>query len=110
MAAENNDLPSTLQQYLCFTTRREQFKPGHNLFTFPLVHSTPLNTIAPIMETKSALVVERLSSPFIACSQVYPKHYVSLTDYPIASDIKPTHRILSLAHRKCQGKPNIRIP
>ena len=50
------------------------------------------------------------SSPFIGCSQLYPKHYVSLTDYPIASDIKPTaHRILSLTHRKCWGKPNIRI-
>ena len=49
------------------------------------------------------------SSPFIACSQLYPKHYVSLTVYPIASDIKPSHRILSLTHRKCRGKPNIRI-
>ena len=39
----------------------------------------------------------------------YPKHYVSLTDYPIASDIKPAHTILSLTHTKCRGKPNIRI-
>ena len=46
------------------------------------------------------------NSPFIGCSQLYPKHYVSLTDYPIASDIKPTaHRILSLTHRKCWGNP-----
>ena len=64
MAAENNDSPSTLQQYLGFTTTRKRFEP---------------------------------------------KHYVSLTDYPIASDIKPAHRILSLTHRKCRGKPNIRI-
>ena len=32
-----------------------------------------------------------------------------LTDYPIASDIKPAHRILSLIHTNCRGKPNIRI-
>ena len=61
MAAENNDSPPTLQQYLGFTTTRKQFEPGHNLFTFPLVHSAPLNTIVPIMETTSTLVVERLT-------------------------------------------------
>ena len=61
MAAENNDSPSTLQQYLGFTTTSERFEPGHNLFTFPLVHSAPLNTIVPIMETKSTLVAEWLT-------------------------------------------------
>ena len=77
MAAENNDSPTTLQQYLGFTTTRKRFEPGNNLFKFPLVHSAPLNTIVPIMETTSKLVVERLtlmnngkSSPFIACSQL----------------------------------------
>ena len=44
-----------------------------------------------------------------ARSYKYPKHYVSLTDYPIARDIKPAHRILSLTHSKCRGKPIIRI-
>ena len=39
----------------------------------------------------------------------YIPNTVSLTDYPIASDIKPAHRILSLTHRKCRGKANIRI-
>ena len=95
MDAEINDSPSTLQQYLRFTTTRKRFEPDHNLFTFPLAHSAPLNTIVPIIETKSTLAVERLtlktlynrkSSPFIACLQLYPKHYVSLTDYPIAND------------------------
>ena len=61
MAAENNDSPSTLEQYLGYTTTRKRFEPGHNLFTFPLVHSAPLNTIVPIMETTSTLVVERLT-------------------------------------------------
>ena len=61
MAAENKDSPSTLQQYLGFTTTRKRFEPGHNLFTFPLVHSAPLNTLVPIMETTSKLVVERLT-------------------------------------------------
>ena len=61
MAAENNDSPSTLQQYLRFTTTRKRFEAGHNLFTFPLVHTAPLNTIVPIMETTSTLVVERLT-------------------------------------------------
>ena len=61
MAAENNDSPSTLQQYLCFTTTRKRFEPDHNLLTFSLVHSAPLNAIVPIMETTSALVVERLT-------------------------------------------------
>ena len=51
MAVENNDSPSTLRQYLGFTTTRKRFEPGHNLFTFPLVHFAPLNTIVPIMET-----------------------------------------------------------
>ena len=61
MDAEINDSPSTLQQYLGFTTTRKRFEPGHNLFTFLLVHSVPLHTIAPIMETTSTLVVERLT-------------------------------------------------
>ena len=61
MAAENNDSPSTLQQYLGFTTTRKRFEPGHHLFTFPLVHSAPLNTIVPIMVTTSTLVVEWLT-------------------------------------------------
>ena len=61
MDAEINDSPSTLQQYLRYTTARKWFEPDHNLFTFPLVHSTPLSTctIVPIIETKSTLVVER---------------------------------------------------
>ena len=53
MDAEINDLPSTLQQYLRFTTTRKRLEADHNLFTFPLVHSAPLNTIVPIIETKS---------------------------------------------------------
>ena len=61
MAAENNDSPTILQQYLGFTTTRKRFEPGHNLFKFPLVHSAPLNTIVTIMETTSKLVVERLT-------------------------------------------------
>ena len=47
MDAEINDSPSTLQQYLGFTTTRKRFKPDHNLFTFPVVHSAPLRTFAP---------------------------------------------------------------
>ena len=61
MAAENNDSPSTLQQYLGFTATRKRFEPDQNLFTFPLVHSAPLNTIVPIMDTTSTLVVVRLT-------------------------------------------------
>ena len=61
MAAENNDSPSTLQQYLRFTTTRKRFEPGHNLFTFLVVHSALLNTIVPIMEITSTLVVEWLT-------------------------------------------------
>ena len=61
MEAENNDSPSTLQQYLGFPTTRKRFEPDHNLFTFPLVHSARLNTIVPIIETKSTLVVDRLT-------------------------------------------------
>ena len=45
MDAEINDLPSTLQQYLSCTTTHKRFEPGHDLFTSPLVHSAPLNTI-----------------------------------------------------------------
>ena len=41
MDAEINNLPSTLQQYLGFTTTRKGFDPGHNFLTFPLVHSAP---------------------------------------------------------------------
>ena len=59
--AEINDSSSTLQQYLRFTTTRKRFEPDYNLFTFPLVHSIPLNTIVPIIETKSTLTVERLT-------------------------------------------------
>ena len=57
MDAEINDSPSTLQQYLHFTTARKRFEPDHidNLFTFPLVHSAPLNAILPIIETKSTV-------------------------------------------------------
>ena len=32
----------TLQQYLGFDTTRKRFEAGHNLFTFPVVHSAPL--------------------------------------------------------------------
>ena len=39
----------------------------------------------------------------------YIPNTVSLSDYPIASDIKPVHRILSLTHKKCWDKPDIRI-
>ena len=59
MYAEINDSPLTLQQYLRFTTTRKRFEPDHNLFTFPLVQSAPLNTIVPIIGTKST--VERLT-------------------------------------------------
>ena len=52
---------TTLQQYLGFTTTHKRFEPDHNLFTFPLVHSAPLNTIVPIMETTSTVVVEQLT-------------------------------------------------
>ena len=61
MDAEINDSPSTLQQYLGFTSTRKRFEPGRNLFTFQLVHSAPLNKIVPIIETTSTLVVERLT-------------------------------------------------
>ena len=42
MDTEINDSPSTLQQYLGFTTTRKRFEPCHNLFTFPLLHSALL--------------------------------------------------------------------
>ena len=64
MDAEINDLPSaTLQQHLAFTTTPKQFEPCHNLFTLPLVHSAPLNTIVPtiIITTASTLVEEWLT-------------------------------------------------
>ena len=61
MDAEINDSPSTLQQHLHFTTASKRFEPDHNLFTFPLVHSAPLSTIVPIIETKPTLVVEQLT-------------------------------------------------
>ena len=61
MDAEINDLPLTLQQYLGFTTTRKRFEPYHDLFTFPLVHSAPLNTIVPTIATTSTLVEERLT-------------------------------------------------
>ena len=65
MDAEINDSPSTLQQYLRFTTTirtwTKRFEPDHNLFTFPLVNSAPLNTFVPIIETKSTLIVEGLT-------------------------------------------------
>ena len=32
----------TLEQYLGFNTTRKRFEPGHNLFTFPVVHSAAL--------------------------------------------------------------------
>ena len=60
MDAEINDSPSTLQQYLRFTTARKRFEPDHNLFTFSLVHSALVSTIVPVLETKSTLVVARL--------------------------------------------------
>ena len=59
MDAEINDSPSTLEQYLRFTTARKRFEPDHNLFAFPLVHPAFLSTIVPIIETKSTLVVEQ---------------------------------------------------
>ena len=55
--AEINDSPSALQQYLRFTTTRKRFEPDHNLFTFPVAHSAPLNTIVPIIETDRKSVV-----------------------------------------------------
>ena len=61
MDAEINDSLSTLQQYLSFSTTRKRFEPCHNLFTFPLVYSAPLNTIVPTIATTSTLVVERLT-------------------------------------------------
>ena len=46
MDAEINDSPgtliTTLEQYLGFNTTRKRFEPGHNLFTFSVVHSAPL--------------------------------------------------------------------
>ena len=46
-------------------------------------------------------------SPFIACMQFYPKHYMFLRlIIQLLMTIKPAHKILSLTHRKCRGKPN----
>ena len=46
MDAEINDLPGTLitnsGAIFRFNTTRKWFEPGHNLFTFPVVHSAPL--------------------------------------------------------------------
>ena len=43
MDAEINDSPKlslrTLEQYVGFNTTRKRFESGHNLFTFPVVHS-----------------------------------------------------------------------
>lgn len=61
MDTELTTRPRHLQQYLGFNTTRKRFEPGHNLFTFPLVHPASLNTIVPITETTSTLVVERLT-------------------------------------------------
>jgi len=45
----------TLQKYLAFNATRKQFEPGPNLFTFPGVHSAPLNrNIDPIIDPTSA--------------------------------------------------------
>ena len=91
MHAEINDSPSTLHQYLGSATTRKRFELLH----IPTSAFRPLNKIVSIIETTSTLVVGRLtlktsyngkSSPFITCSQLYPKHYVSLTDYLIAND------------------------
>ena len=66
MAAENNNSPSTLQQYLGYTTTRKRFEPGHNLFTFPLVHSA-----------KSSPFIHRM----LAVINI-PKYYVSFNVVP----------------------------
>ena len=46
MDAEINDSPGTLitiSAAICsFNTTRKRFESGHNLFTFPVVHSAPL--------------------------------------------------------------------
>ena len=47
MDAEINDSPGTLITnsgaiFIGFNTTRKRFEPGHNLFTFPVVHSAPL--------------------------------------------------------------------
>ena len=52
MDAEINDSPSTLLQYLRFTTTIKRFEPDHNLFTFPPVHSALLNTTVSILENQ----------------------------------------------------------
>ena len=43
-----------------FHYNTQTIRTWYNLFTFPLVLSAPLNTIVPIIETTSTLVVERL--------------------------------------------------
>ena len=97
------------------------------------MHSAPLNTIVPIIETKSTIVVERLklnihlihtlcngkSSPFIiwSSSAIWSSHARSYIPNPVflwliiqlLMTIKPAHKILSLTHRNCWGKPNIWI-
>ena len=77
MDAEINDSPSTLHQYLGFNTTRKRFGPGNNLFTFPLVHSASLNTIVPIIETTSTLVVERLTL-------IFTKPYTMAKAHPLS--------------------------
>ena len=116
MDAEINDSPGT--QYVGFNTTRKRFEPGHNLFTFPEVHSAPLNTIVPSIETTSTLEVERLTliftKPYImakAHPSSYARSYIPNTVFlwliiQLLVIIKPAHKILSLTHRKCRGKPN----
>ena len=122
MDAEINDSPSTLQQYLGFTTTHKRFEPCHNLFTFLLVHSAPLNTIVPTTSTTSTLVVKRLtltfnSKPYMmgkARPSSHARSYIpnNMFLFPsliiqLIKTIKPAHKILSLTHNKSRGKPNI---
>ena len=117
----------TLQQYLCFNTTCKRFEPGHNLFTFLVVHSTPLKYNCSYHRNHINLKFffhlhlkprSRAAKTHLIQNLIYWKKLTLLRMLVAISRtlhfwliiqlvviIKSAHKILSLTHRKCWGKP-----
>ena len=146
MDAEINDSPGTLitnsffffffcynifflLQYLGFNTTRKRFEPGHNLFTFPVVHSAPLKYNCSCHRNHNSLNFfffhshlksrSRAAKTHLIQNLIWWEKFILHRTLVVTSQtlcfrliiqllviIKSAHKILKLTHRKCWGKPN----
>ena len=110
MDAEINDSPSTLLRAIFrFHYNTQTIRTWSQPLHIPTSAFRPLTTIVPTIETTSTpYIMGKAHHSSHACSYIPNTMFLWLI-IQLLMTIKPAHKIRSLTHRKCRGKPNIWI-